>query len=65
MACSIYKISELAGQEAAEGFLSDGFVRRQYRPNKTANPEMAKVFVDAWNCQGYELVEMQEGARGL
>lgn len=65
MACSIYKISELAGVEAAEGFYQTVSFVGNIDPDKTANPEMAKVFVEAWNAKGYELVEMQEGARGF
>jgi branched-chain amino acid transport system substrate-binding protein len=65
MACSIYKISELAGADAAEGFYQTVSFVGNIDPNKTANPEMAKVFVDAWNEKKYELIEMQEGARGF
>lgn len=33
--------------------------------NKTANPEMAELFLNSWNEKGYEMMEIQEGARGF
>jgi len=65
MACSIYKISSLVGMTAAEGFCQTVGFMGNIDPAMTVNPEMAQLFVDLWNSKGYEIVEMQEAARGF
>ena len=65
MACSLYKIRKLAGDTAAEGFYQTVSYVGNIDASKSANPEHAAYLAEQWAAKNYEMMEIQEGARGF
>ncbi len=64
LSCSMYKITKLAGMEAAEGFMQTAAYIGSVDPMMTADPEGARYFNETWEAKGYDVIEIQEAAKG-